>query len=252
MIAEDRHRLAVELAVRISDWISGGANQAQASGAIFHNFHGPFDSCCWVLWRLGVAFPADAEGGRTDEPAFDAANGLPSGSFRFVSQPEVRRRLDARESIDSAAFDQLLGTWLEVVDHSEGLQRSRNWFAAASGDRELMDRFVAAGFAESKGGSYRWSDAIGPYMAAAGFWTEDGRNRRDLLAEELKAFVSQLPDPVWDELIDLARSPDGALFFTRRIMDGFEHENWLRHFPLYGNSPQSVARDLQKLLRPGR
>ena len=250
MTAGCLQNLGIELAFRISDWITCAQNRTRASGPIFHSYQGPFDSCCWVLWDLGLAFPTDAEGSRDDEPPFRGYEGLPSAYFRFVAQSEFRHRLGKRQAIERERLDELVNTWLAAKGHSGEIERSRNGFVAAVGDGALMDAFVAAGFAEAMDGRFRWTDAMTPYMTASGFWTGSGRDGREPRVEELKTFLTRLPDGARYALVDLARRPDSYLFILKKISDGLDHEGWLVHFPLYGNSPVSIARDLHKLLAP--
>lgn len=251
MAPADPRRFGIELALWIGDWITCGSNRDRDSRPVFHGFQGPFDRCCWALWALGLAFPTDPEGTLEDELPFQGTHGLPSGYFRFLAQSEVRRRLERGAGIDRDSLDDLLQTCLVLMDHDGHLPRSRDWFDPVYGDH-LMNAFAAAGFAEHRDGKYRWTEAIAPYMAACGYWTETGRDCRELFAEELKAFLSQLPDAARYELIDLGRGPGSDLFILERIIDGLNHEGWLRHFPLYGNSPVAIARDIQNLLRPIR
>lgn len=249
MHPNDRHALVEELAVEIAGFMRGYGTPA------FHSYMSAFTACCRELWRLGVAFPTDAEGLDTRERPIadlDRNENLPA-YFRILPEAEIRRRIAALPPISDEAFDGLLGAFVDKMDYlPERFPVHRDWFAPAPSDRPLLEALRRCGFAASAEGNYRWSEAMLPYMAARGFWTESGREYSELLEEELKAFLSQLPDATRYELIDLARQPGSALFFTRRIMDGFEHEGWLRHFPLYGHAAISVSHDLQKLLRPSQ
>jgi hypothetical protein len=245
MQTNDRQALVEELAVEIASFMRGYGTPAH------HSFMSAFTACCSALWRLGVAFPTDAEGLDTRERPISDHEGRLAAYFRILPEAEIRLRVEGLPQIEDEAFEWLLEAFVRKADYlPERFPVHRDWFAPLPADRPLLEAFRRCGFAAFADGNYRWSDTMTPYMATCGYWTESGRDRRELLAEELRAFLSQLPDVARYELIDLARQPGCDLFITKRVIDGFEHENWLRHFPLYGHSPISVARDIRALLRP--
>ena len=245
----EERRLAIELAVATTKCGTSTGEMVLKPGYCFHGYQGPFDQCCRTLWSLDLAVGAFVEGQHYRELHYDEFE--PSHFppyFRFASEEEIRCRLAQDPRLDSVILKDLISNYLALECDYSGLNSSPRWFTPTPHIFHILDAFAACGYAEKDGDAYRWSAAMAPHMIEQGAWTEDGRYYKDVLTEELKAFISQLPDAERYELLSLARTEGSYLFVMKRFMDGLDKEDWLRHFPAYGNSPQSITRDFYRIL----
>lgn len=248
-LTEEERRLATELAVATRNCGISPGKTPLKPGYSFHGYQGPFDQCCRTLWSLDLAVGAFVEGEDYRELRYDQRTpGHLPPVFRFASEEEIRCRLAVDPRLDSVILKDLIWNYLALECDYSSLNSSLRWFTPRSRFVRILDAFAACGYAEKDGEAYRWSTAMAPHMIEQGAWTEDGRYFKDVLREELKAFISQLPDAERYELLSLAGTEGSYLFVMKRFMDGLDNEDWLRHFPTYGNSPQSIARDFYRIL----
>ncbi|MEO7690188.1 MAG: hypothetical protein ABIS51_12970 [Sphingomonas sp.] len=247
-----QEKLALELAVAIANRMRShhcGEQDHPKPGYIFHSYQSTFEGPCETLWSLDLAVGAFAEGrGGSDLSRDQVSSGDFPPYFLFASEQEIRQRLTDHPVSDSAILKELIEEYLALACDYDGLETSRAWFTPRLVFVSVLDAFSAAGCAEKDGGRYTWSDRMMPHMVARGFWTGSGRDCGEVRDEEIRAFLSQLPDTQRYELIDLVRRPGSLLYVMKWFLDGFESEDWLLHFPNYGDSPGSIARDVCSLL----
>lgn len=249
---EVQERLVVELAVATANRMRTqrcGSEDQPFPGYVFHSHMSAFTAPCRILWSLDLAVAAYGEGqGGSGLREEDVSPRDFPPFFLFAEEDDIRRQLAVQPVSDDATLHGLIDAYLYLAFDYDGLDHSHDWFMPDMSYAPLLDAFAAAGYADKNGADYRWSDKMAPHMIALGNWTESGREVRDVQRDELRAFLTQLPDSQRLELIDMARRPGSYLFVMKWVMDRFYDEDWVRHFPTFGASPQTIARELYPLV----
>jgi hypothetical protein len=173
-------KLAAELAVAVSQFMQSELpGNADEHGFVSHEFQGPFDENCYVLWELGVALAASPSGDQGitfHEWPKTEPNDVGPGAFKFMPPDKIHATMTAHGEIAPALLFRLLETYLRSMgDYSwrrAQLDVGRESFVPEPIFEPQIHALVECGYLVRSGRSVRWTDHIGPVMRSAGHWDE--------------------------------------------------------------------------------
>lgn len=189
-------RLCGELAAAIACHLTRSDHEAGpgAEGATYyHESMAAFEEATRVLKGLGLAAPVP----RADKPDEDWYC-----RHALTMDAEAMPGALASAGIDGdVALQAVLGSFLTLGCGHDRLSSERTPFTPPAAYEAAMRALVRAGYAQSVGSAFRWTDKIGPAMREIEAWDENGQSLATLREQDRLAQA----DAAWRSMPETIR-----------------------------------------------
>ncbi|GEP11081.1 hypothetical protein [Methylobacterium gnaphalii] len=186
-------RLCGELAAAIARFLTRGDQEAgpgMQGASYYHESEPTLEEATRILKDLGLVRPVP----RADKPD-------ETWYCRHALTVDAQAMPDALALAISATDERLLTSFLALACGYDGLSSERTPFTPATEYKAAMRALARAGYAQSVGSAFRWTDQVATAMRQVDAWDEQGRCIASLREQERLAQA----DAAWRSMPETIR-----------------------------------------------
>jgi hypothetical protein len=234
LIDLSRHVLA-ELETREHMHVPG-----HAGTVFYHGGESSFEAACDVLQKLHLANTIDEK----------------LVYFRLANRSAVEQVLSGREAFPEGILDEALSVFLDLkinYGFKPPFKETRSEFAIAPRYEPTFELLRACGYVDGQTPHARWTNACGPAMRRAYFWTADNQPFCEIDNAEIDAEARRILATVPADVKRAALERGDVVLLTREIVRRWRDGRWwyspVAEFSLSGQV--ELARRVMALYQSG-